>query len=246
MVETADVRTDRLSLDRQVIQRARGHRSGTDDVLATFSAWRSATDAGRVLDLGCGHGTVTLLLSAQITEARFVCVEAQEISAALCRANLDLNGLSDRVELVHSDLRDLPDDLGVFDLITGTPPFMPIGSGVLPQDPQRAAARFELRGGIEAYCDAASRYLADGGRVSMLMDGAQDARVRAAFSGAGLRLTRVTMVVPRRGKAPRYGAYVAEGPGEGGQARVDELLVREADGVFSKAYVAIRRQLRLE
>jgi len=164
----------------------------------------------------------------------------------LCQANLERNGLSERAELMHADVRDLPDDLGVFDLVTGAPPFMPIGSVVLPRDPQRAAARFETRGGSEAYCTAASRHLADGGRVSMLMDGSQDARVCAAFSGAGLRLTHVTMVVPRRGKRPRCGAYVAAGTRDGEEIRVHELRVREADGAFSEEYLAVRRELRLE
>jgi RNA-directed DNA polymerase len=37
------------------------------------------------------------------------------------------------------------------DLVTGTPPYLPQGTALLSPDPQRAAARIELRGGVEDY-----------------------------------------------------------------------------------------------
>ncbi|MCO4772374.1 MAG: methyltransferase domain-containing protein [Deltaproteobacteria bacterium] len=244
MSDDGEVRLDRLSRDRQVLQRARGHRSGTDDIVAAWSASRAAPDAQRVLDLGCGHGTVTLLLSACLPEAAFVSVEAQEISADLCRRNMALNGLDARVDVRRADLRELDGGLGTFDLVTGTPPFMPPGSGVLPQDAQRAAARFELRGGIEAYCSAAARYLAPKGCASMVMDGAQDVRSRAAFAAAGLHLRSVRRVVPRTGKVWRYIAYV--GGLQPGQVHEEEIVVRDDSGDFTPAWTAVRQALRLD
>jgi len=233
-----DVRRDRLSRHRTVLQRVRGHRSGTDDIVAAWSAWRAAPGATRVLDLGAGHGTVTLLLSQLLEEARFVCVEAQEVSADLCRRNIEENGLGDRVEVIHADLRSLGADLGRFDLVTGTPPFMRPGSGVLPQDPQRAAARFELRGGIEDYCAVAARH---GDVVSMVMDGQED-RARAAFAAAGLPVARVTRVRPRQRKAPTYVACVGPGPQS---AEPEELVVRAGDG-WSAEWSEVREALALD
>ena len=61
-----------------------------------------------------------------------------------------------------------------------------------------------------------------------------------------VELMHVTMIVPRRGKRPRYGASVAARTGDGEETRVDELLVREADGAFSEENLALRCQLRLE
>lgn len=233
-----EVRRDRLSRYRTVLQRPRGHRSGTDDVVAAWSAWRAAPEATTVLDLGAGHGTVTLLLSQLLPTARFLCVEAQQVSAELCRRNLDENGLSAQAEVVHADLRSLG-DVGRFDLVTGTPPFMRPGSGVLPQDPQRAAARFELRGGIEDYCIVAARH---GERVSMVMDGQED-RARAAFRAAGLGVERVVRVSPRLGRAPTYVAC-AGGPGAAEEA-AEELVVREGDG-WSPAWARVRELLALD
>lgn len=229
---------DRLSLRRQVLQRSRGHKSATDDLLAAWQAARARPEARRVLDLGCGHGTVTLLLSDLLPDARFTSVEAQGVSADLAVRNTALNGLSSRVTVVHSDFRELQLD-AAFDLVTGTPPFMPLGTGVLPADPQRAAGRFELRGGIEAYVATGVRLMADGGAVVMLMDAGQDARCRAAYNAAGLSIARSLVVWPGRGKGPRYRGYV--GVRGGAVEEVEELTVRDEAGEVTDEYATLRR-----
>ncbi len=243
LTPSSDESLNRLSLQRQVLQRSRGHRSATDDLLAAWQAVRARPAARRVLDLGSGHGTVTLLLSALLPEASFVCVEAQSVSADLARRNMALNGLAGRVEVVEADLRSYegPAD---FDLVTGTPPFMPLGSGLLPRDPQRAAGRFELRGGIEAYLATAARELGAGGAVAMLMDAAQDSRCLAAFEGAGLSLSTLLVVSPRLGQQPRYRGYLAEAAS--GSLRREELVVRDGTGGFTGDMMALRRFLGVE
>ena len=237
-----DETLDRLSLRRRVLQRRRGHRSGTDDTLAAWQASRARPAARRVLDLGCGHATVTLLLSQPLPDARFVCVEYQAVSADLARRNLLLNGLADRATVVEGDLRSFEDPVP-FDLVTGTPPFMPPGSGLLSRDPQRAAARFELAGGIEAYLATATRVLADDGAVCMLMDGDQDPRCRRAFIDAGLALREVTAFVPRTGRAVRYLGYVG-GRSTGG-LRERALDIRDDAGNLTAPMLTIRRSLEL-
>jgi len=231
---------DDLAQGLQVLQRRRGHRSATDDVLAAASAIGARPSAETVLDLGCGHGTVTLLLSGLLRSARFVSVEVQEVSHELLGRNIRLNGLQSRVRPILGDLRSL--QLGErFDLVTGTPPFMPLGSGILPKDPQRAAGRFELRGGVEDYLKVGRRHLAPAGKISVLMDGAQDARCRAAFDLAGLHLHCVHSYVPRPGRAVRYRAYVG-GLAPSSMGVVEKsLLVREEDGTYSGEMEALRR-----
>jgi tRNA1Val (adenine37-N6)-methyltransferase len=239
-----DERCDLLSKHRRVLQRRRGHRSGTDDTFAAWIAGTSRPDAQRVLDLGCGHGTVTMLLS-QVVPGPFTSVEVQAISAALARRNVALNALGDRVTVVESDLRDLALEER-FELATGTPPFMPVGSGPVSADPQRAAARFELRGGVEAYAQCAARHLEPGGTLMLLMDGAQDDRCRRAFADAGFGLSRLVAVTPRPGKPVRFRGYVGRLGEPDAATEWEPVLVRDAAGEYTPQMMGIRRDLFLE
>ena len=102
----------------------------------------------------------------------------------------------------------------------------------------------ELRGGVEDYLAAAARALAPQGRVSVLMDGAQDARCRAAIAAAGLQLVHRLVVLPQPGALARFRGYVAAR--QGAQDPPTELVVREADRSFSPAMRAIRQAFDLE
>lgn len=79
--------------------------------------------------------------------------------------------------LAHGDLRGVPGALppgalppGGFDLVTGTPPYIPPGAGGVSADrPQKAPCNVEQRGGVEAYVDAAARVLAPHGTFAVCM-----------------------------------------------------------------------------
>jgi tRNA1Val (adenine37-N6)-methyltransferase len=217
-------------------------------VLLAWEAARACPLAERVLDLGSGKGTVALLLLHRLPRCRVVGVEALVSSHELAIRNAALNGLEDRYAPLLGDLRD-PSVLGdeaAFDLVTGAPPFMPVGSGVLPKDPQRAAGRFELRGGVREYARTAARHLAPGGKVVLLMDGLATSRRRAedALDAADLVPHLVRVVRPRPGRPPVYTILVADGqPGDAVEETLD--MRNERGEPWSSAYEALRREMDL-
>ncbi|HEY0254801.1 MAG TPA: methyltransferase, partial [Kofleriaceae bacterium] len=147
---------DGLSATFQIFQRKHGHRHSIDDLLTAWFALEHA-QPDRSLDLGTGIGTVGLLLCSALPALRLTCIEAQDISYRLLRANIALNGVGERVRALHGDLRALADDR--YPLVTGSPPYFPPGTGVLPSDSQKAHARFELRGDVGDYAKAAREHL---------------------------------------------------------------------------------------
>ncbi len=117
----------------------------------------------KTLDLGIGIGTVGLAVLWGLGEsAELTCVEAQQMSYRVLTENIVENGLEDCVRAIHEDIRNL--DLGErFPLITGSPPFFPIGTGSLPEDLQKAHARYELRDDVSDYARAARRHITEDG-----------------------------------------------------------------------------------
>jgi tRNA1(Val) A37 N6-methylase TrmN6 len=241
-----DEAEDRLTSRLRIIQKRRGHRAATDDTLLAWAAARACPDAARVLDLGSGKGTVAMLLLQRLSRCRVIGLEALEVSHDLAVRNALLNSLADRWEPRLGDLRD-PSVLASeppFDLVAGAPPFMRIGSGVMPGDPQRAAGRFELKGGVREYAEAAAMNLAPRGRVVLLMDGLKQSRAHAAqaFAASGLFLRAVTAVHPRPGRNPIY--WILEASPESGSITEVSLCIRLDPGSgFSPEYEAIRRDM---
>ena len=237
---------DVLSRTLRILQRKRGHRATSDDVILAGVAATVTSAPERILDLGTGKGTVALLLLRRFPEALAIGLEAFPESHALAVRNAALNQLDHRYSPRLGDLREPRHLTGEapFDLITGAPPFMPVGTGVLPQDPQRAAGRFELKGGIEGYAQAAADACAPQGRVVLLMDGHSEDRTEAAFGAAGLSVHHRLAVCPRPNRQPVYWVFVG-GPDPGPET-VSRWAMRATSGEdWSSAYAALRETLDL-
>jgi len=241
-----DETLDRLTSKLRIIQKRRGHRAASDDTLLAWAAARACPDAVRILDLGSGKGTVAMLLLQRLPRCRVIGLEALKVGHNLAVRNMLLNGLADRWQPRLGDLRDpsvlAPESL--FDLVTGAPPFMPVGSGVMPANAQRAAGRFELRGGVREYAEAAARNLAPLGRVVFLMDGLERSRARAeqALAASGLFPRAIVAIRPCPARNPIY--WILEASSEPGPRTEESLAMRLAGGNrFSPEYEAIRRDM---
>lgn len=219
--------------DFRIFQRKVGHRWSLDDFATAVVAIEEGRSrrVERLLDLGCGIGSVLLMTTWAFPAARGVGIEAQDVSIGLARRSIAYDGVDDRVTLIHGDLRDEAPRLGErFDLVTGTPPYLPMGHGEVSQRTQRGPAFFEMRGGIEDYARAAAAVLAPGG-VFVACAGVQPIdRGLAAAAAAGLVATRHVEVVPRAGKPVLFTVTAMVHPEDATALRRERFAVRDAAG----------------
>jgi tRNA1(Val) A37 N6-methylase TrmN6 len=234
-----EVTCDHLAGSWRIFQMRRGHRFSTDDLLTAWAAARAKPNARRLLDLGAGIGSVGLLALWKLpVGAALTMVEVQEISHALARRTVLDNGLAARVSLHHGDLRNWPG--GSYDLVTASPPYLPLARGVRPRHAQKAAARFELHGDVFDYCKAAARSLLGSG-VFCFCHLADDPRPEQAIARAGLTLVARRLVYFRLMLPPRLALYTCAWRGE----RVDPptLAIRDREGRWTVEYLAIREEM---
>lgn len=226
-----------------IAQRKVGHRHSIDDVLTAWYALQVSPKVDEHLDLGTGIGTVGLLtLWGMGATAHLTCVEAQEISYRLLQSNLDANGLRGRVDCSHGDLRELALDRR-FLLITGSPPYFPGGSGVIPKDSQKAHARFELRGDVSDYAKAAVKHLAPEGWLVLCFPTPQKQRALDGISAAGLRTVSVRDVIPRETLPALFSLFACRHTEafEGAMTEEPPLVVRQESGRLTAEMAAVRR-----
>jgi tRNA1(Val) A37 N6-methylase TrmN6 len=247
-----DETLDAISGRYRIFQYRDGHRFSTDDVLVASFATTHSIRAERALDLGSGIGSVALICAWRLPGTRFTTVEAQSRSIRLARKSVAYNGLEDRFTLREGDFRDpsvFPTG-ETFDLITGSPPYFPIGDGVLSEHPQKVECRFETRGDVGDYCAAAAPRLAPGGFLFLVFPRNQEERVIAGARAAGLAILRSREVHLREGEAPLLAVYqlgragdFPEGfPERLGPAgwREPPLTIRTADGRVHPEYSALK------
>jgi tRNA1(Val) A37 N6-methylase TrmN6 len=239
---------DAISGHFRLFQLEDGHRFSTDDILTAWYGTSWAPSAQRVLDLGSGLGTVGMIAAWRLPGARFVTVEVQADSVRLARKSARYNGLDDRYAIREGDFRDpsLLSEDERFDLVLGSPPYFPPGTGVPGDHPQKVACRFELCGDINDYARVAAAHLTAGGLFACVFPENQRARVETAAQAADLVVVRRRPVVFLEGEPPLVTLFAmnrADDLPEPMRARTWEeppLVIRTADGAIHPEYSAVK------
>jgi tRNA1(Val) A37 N6-methylase TrmN6 len=233
-----------LTGDWRVFQKLEGHRWSLDDLVTAWIATRRRDPelAIRALDLGCGLGSVLLMVAWKLPRADVVGIEAQPERAAMGRRSIAYNGASARCRIVDGDLREVA-GLGTFELVTGTPPYFPRGTGTESAKPHATPCRFEVRGGVEDYLEAAQRVLAPGGEIVVVTSALERERVTTATAELGLHLREHWDIVPRAGKAVLVMVDVLGAtPGE---PTTHTLIVRDRASAWTPEFQVVRAAMGL-
>ncbi len=223
-----------LTGDFRIFQKKDGHRWSLDDFVTAYIAIERTprTNSPRVYDLGCGIGSVLMMMAWAFPTASVHGVEAQAISHALALRSIRYNGIDDRCSVTLGDLRHVPLN-PTFDLVTGTPPYIPLGSGFVSENAQRGPCLNETRGGIEDYALTASRLLSPTGQfVACVGPWPPDRGTRAA-THAGLHLAHTVQVVPREGKPVLFRVLVMQRPALA-QPTEGTFTVRDRGGALTE------------
>jgi tRNA1(Val) A37 N6-methylase TrmN6 len=232
-----------LAGDWRLFQKIRGHRWSLDDLVTAWVATRDLDPHTfrRALDLGCGLGSVLLMVAWRLPGSDVTGIEAQADRAALGRRSIAYNGVDTRCRIVDGDLR-YTTPAGPFDLVTGTPPYFPRGTGTESDKPHAAPARFEHRGGVEDYLAIAADRVTPAGRIAICSSALERDRVDAAVRALGLGHRERWAIVPRAGKAPLLVVDVIARTGAPDPAP-HQLVVRGREGRWTPEFQRVRGDL---
>ena len=196
------------------------------------------------LDMGCGLGSVLMMVGWRYPELRSTGIEAQQISFELASRSVEFNGASGRMKVYHGDLRDqnvLPPN-STFDIVTGTPPYFKSGEGALSAKVDQKACLFEFRGGVEAYIEAAERYLSKGGRFVVVESALGKKRIDDSCKANGMSIRERWDFIPKEGKPPLFVIAVIE-EGEWKDYEKKTMTIRNREGKYTKEYHGLLRDM---
>ena len=165
---------------------------GDSLALARFATVRNGQ---AVCDLGCGGGTLLLLLAERAQTLALTGVELDEIAAQAARDNLTRNALDGTI--LCGDLRQTDLPAGQFDLVISNPPYFAAGSGK-----SGGSTRCEETCTLEELCATAKRLLKNGGRFTLCHRPERLCDVICTLRASGMEPKRMQFVAHSAAHAP--------------------------------------------
>lgn len=230
-----DERTDDLGRKGfRIIQHTGSFCFGIDAVL--LAEFADISPQAKTADLGCGNGILPLLLKARDKGGHFTAVEIQPELAGLARRNMELNGLSDEVDVLEADLCQASEYLGKngFDAVVANPPYFKAGSGLLNPASVKAIARHEVACTLEDVLRESAALLREGGSLFLVFRCWRMGEALALLPGTGLKARRLRIVHSFRGDSGELFLLEAKKGARDGLVVEAPCLIYEAPGVFSE------------
>ncbi|MDR1965182.1 MAG: methyltransferase [Synergistaceae bacterium] len=147
----------------------RGPRVSVDTVLLAHFARVRRGD--RVIEMGCAHGAITLIMAKRNDRARFEGFDINPELIDMARENALLNGLGGRVSFFASDLREHKKNFAPesYDAVVMNPPYDDPGTSRPSPDEAMASARHGRTCALSDVVACAKYLLRNGGRFASMM-----------------------------------------------------------------------------
>lgn len=234
---------DLIINDLKLIQHPDEFCFSLDAVLLAHFA--SVRPGGAAIDLGAGTGVIGLLILAR-GAATVTGLEINPAMADMARRSACLNGLEDRLSIIHGDLRRVKEFFpsGGCELIVSNPPYRPVGGGYISPNDRVAIARHELTASLADVVAAAKYLVKYRGRFAMVHLPERLAEITHAMCQAGIEPKRLQFVYPAINKKPNMVLIEGVRGANPGMDVLPPLIVYTNDGSYSEDIMKIYRQDR--
>ena len=193
-----------------------GPRVNMDTVLLAGFARVQARD--RVMELGCAHGGISLILAKRCSGAAFTGIDIQNELIELARKNASENGLEERTDFKCRDLREVRQSFThqSFDVVVVNPPYEDPGRGRRSDHETNRLARQGEECSFEDVAEAARFLLKNKGRLFMVMRALRLAETMSLLRASKIEPRTLLMVHPTPKKCASV--FLLEAVRDGGPA----------------------------
>lgn len=195
MLDPTELTRDELKrFNLALLQPKAGYRFTLDPLLLCDFA--GGGEHQMIVDLGTGCGVLALVLARMAPRAQVTAFELDQETARLAAENVRLNGLEDRVRVLHDDVLQVRQQLPVSccDLVVSNPPYYKQGRGRLNPHPGKLAARHETTAGLADFLAAAKYLVKPSGRICLIHHVERLVDLLAAATAHKLAVVRLRMV----------------------------------------------------
>jgi tRNA1Val (adenine37-N6)-methyltransferase len=220
----------------RLVQAQSGHRSGIEPVL--LASIVPARPGQRILEGGTGVGAGLLCLAHRVPGIEGIGIEMESATAALARANFEMNAASG-LAVLEGDLEHVAAD-GVFDHAMANPPWHNPAATHSP-DPTRALARHARPGLMAVWARQLAQGLRHRGTLSFITGAGTLSECLAAFTEAGCGSHVVVPLWPRAGREAKLVLLQGVRGGRAATRVLPGLVLHGRDGGYTEAADAVLR-----
>ena len=217
-----------------IIQDPKRFCFGVDAVL--LSGFANAGKDEILVDLGTGTGIIPILMEAKTEGKKFYGLEIQRESAEMAARSVKLNGLEDKIEIIHGDIKDAGSIFkpSSIDVITTNPPYMNSGGGLTNNYSPKAVARHEILVNLEDIARVSSKLLKFGGRFYMIHRPHRLTDIMCTLRKYKLEPKKVRFIQAYSHKEPAMVLIEASRSGRPMVKVLPSLIIYESPGVYTK------------
>ena len=212
----------------------------TDSVILANIAKIKKTDY--VVDLGCGAGIISILISLKRECKKVLGVDIDERAIALFNENIKDNSLQNKTSSLLMDVKDASNKIGngAVDIVISNPPYY-LESSLHGKD---ATSKIEENGSIEDFISCAAKILRFDGDFYMVMKINRLVDTLTLLREYKLEPKELTLIAHNQSSDPSSFVVKAKRGGKGG-LKTKMLYIENEDGTMTdecaKLYEGVRK-----
>lgn len=197
-------------------------------ILANFVKLKAKEEA---VEIGGGSGVISILLTAKNSFKKIKIFEIQEKMQNLCKKNIKLNNLDEKLELICDDVKNYRKylDMGSIDVVFSNPPYF-LESNFQMNEAKRISKEEKCLK-LNELIDCASGMLKFGGRFYIVYKAERLAELIIACERKNLTLKKMFFTENGKGAVNLVVAEFHKG-GKSGVKVLPNLITNKSDGEF--------------
>ena len=213
-------------------------------MLANFATVRLRDK--NIVDLGCGNGVIPLIMSLR-TDKNIIGVEIQEKMADMARRSVEINGLSDRINIINLNMKDFADGdyFECFDLITCNPPYFKVNDkNYFNESYEKMIARHEIEINLEDLLVVARKLLKNNGNFAIVHRPERLMEILFEFRKNHIEPKRIQFVYENINKGSTLVLVEGQKNGNEGLKIENPIVMYNDDGSMTEGYARLQVEVR--